>query len=607
MDKLKKFALRHGLLFLFMAAAAAFAGCTGTTKSSPPSNAGAPPSGSSVTVTVAPPSANVRAGATQSFSVIVKGSSNTSVTWQVNGVAGGSSATGTINSSGVFTAPSAVPGSNTVTVRAVSSADSSATGSSDITLQNPVPALSGIAPASVPAGAFAITLNGTGFVSGAQVLLAGSPLATNFVSSTQLMAAGNEASAGTFSVAVMNPNPGSAISASQNLQVTSATGGNPPPSCSGMSLGQSASLNGFVPFPADNLWNQDISSAPVDPNSAAIINFIGSGIGLHPDFGSGLYNGQSMGIPYLVVGSQQGPVPIIFTAYGDESDPGPMPIPVSALIEGYPAPGSGDRHVLVLDNNNCWLYELYSSYPNVASWNAGSAAVWDLSADEQRPYTWTSADAAGLPIFPGLARNDEVAAGQINHALRFTLQSSRAAFVPPASHWAANSSNALAAPMGMRLRLKSSFDISSFSAANQVILTALKKYGMIMADNGSSMYISGAPNDNWNNSDLHNLGSVTAADFEVIEMNLIYTAANVPAGASPAIASFTASSQSVSAGTPVTLSWNVTGASYLIVSPDIGAVRGTSTVVSPSQSTTYTLFATNAFGRTTATVNITVQ
>jgi hypothetical protein len=607
MDKLKKFALRHGLLFMFLAAATTIAGCTGTTKSSPPSNAGAPPPGSGVTVAVAPPSANVRAGATQSFSATVKGSSNTSVTWQVNGVAGGSAATGTISSSGMYTAPPAVPGSNTVTVRAVSSADSSATGSSAVTLQNPVPVLSGIAPASVPAGAFAITLNGTGFVSGAQVLLAGSPLATNFVSSTQLTAAGNEASAGTFSVAVMNPNPGSATSASQYLQVTSTTGGNPPPSCSGMSLGQSASLNGFVPFPADNLWNQDISSAPMDPNSAAIINFIGSGIGLHPDFGSGLYNGQSMGIPYLVVGSQQGPVPIVFTAYGDESDPGPMPIPVSALIEGYPAPGSGDRHVLVLDNNNCWLYELYSSYPNAASWNAGSAAVWDLTADEQRPYTWTSADAAGLPIFPGLARYDEVAAGQINHALRFTLQSSRAAFVPPASHWAANSSNALAAPMGMRLRLKASFDISSFSAANQVILTALKKYGMIMADNGSSMYISGAPNDNWNNSDLHNLGSVTAADFEVIEMNPIYTAANVPAGASPVIASFTANSQSVSAGTPVTLSWSVTGESNLIISPDIGAVRGTSTVVSPSQSTTYTLFATNAFGRTTATVNITVQ
>jgi hypothetical protein len=314
-----------------------------------------------------------------------------------------------------------------------------------------------------------------------------------------------------------------------------------------------------------------------------------------------------MGIPYLVVGAQQVPLPIVFTAYGDESDPGPMPIPVSALIEGYPIPGNGDRHVLVLDNSNCWLYELYSSYPNTANWNAGSAAVWDLTADENRPYTWTSTDAAGLPIFPGLVRYDEVAAGQINHALRFTLQSSRAAFVPPASHWDANSSNALAAPMGMRMRLKASVDISSFSAANQVILNALKKYGMIMADNGSSMYLSGAPDDRWDNNDLHNLGNITTADFEVVQMNPIYTAANVPTGANPAITAFTASSQLVSSGTPVTLSWNVTGASYLIVSPDVGAVRGTSVVVTPGQSTTYTLYATNAFGRSTATINITVH
>jgi IPT/TIG domain len=471
-----------------------------------------------------------------------------------------------------------------------------------------MPILSSIAPASVPAGAFAITVNGSGFVSGAQVVLAGAPLATTFVSATQLTATGSEASAGNYSVAVMNPNPGSATSASQTLQVTSTSGGGgPPPACSGMSLGQGSSLNGFVPFPSDSLWNQDISSAPVDPNSAAIINFIGAGIGLHPDFGSGLYNGQSMGIPYLVVGGQQPMLPIVFTAYGSESDPGPMPIPVTAQIEGYPAPGSGDRHVLVLDSSNCWLYELYSSYPNAASWNAASSAVWDLTADEQRPYTWTSADAAGLPIFPGLARYDEVAAGQIGHALRLTLQSSRAAFVPPASHWAANSTNALAAPMGMRLRLKASFDISSFSAANQVILAALKKYGMIMADNGSSMYISGAPDDRWDNSDLHNLGSVTTADFEVIQMNPIYTSANVPSGASPVINSFTASSQSVAAGTQVTLSWSVTGASYAIVSPDAGAVRGASTTVTPSQSTTYTLYATNAYGRTTATVSITVH
>jgi hypothetical protein len=561
-----------------------------------------------VTVKVSPSSANVRAGATQSFSAAVSGTSNTAVTWQVNGVTDGGSATGTISATGTYTAPSAVPANNTVTVRAISAASSSATASGAVTLWNPMPVLTSIATPSVPAGVVALTVNGSGFVSGAQVVLAGAPLATTFVSATQLTATGTENTAGNYSVSVMNPNPGSATSSSQNLQVTASSGGgNPPPSCGGMSLGQGGSLNGFVPFPSDNLWNKDISSAPVDANSAASINFIGAGVGLHPDFGAGLYNGSSIGIPYLVVGAQQATQPIVFTAYGDESDPGPMPIPVTAQIEGYPAPGSGDRHVLVLDSSNCWLYELYSSYPNAASWNAASAAVWDLTADEQRPYTWTSADAAGLPIFPGLARYDEVVAGQINHALRFTLQSSRAAFVLPATHWAANSSNALAPPMGMRLRLKASFDISSFSAANQVILTALKKYGMIMADNGSSMYISGAPDDRWENSDLHNLGSVTAADFEVIQMNPIYTSANVPSGASPAINSFTASSQSVSAGTPVTLSWSVTGASYLIVSPDVGAIRGTSVTVTPSQSTTYTLYATNAFGRTTATVSISVH
>jgi len=256
---------------------------------------------------------------------------------------------------------------------------------------------------------------------------------------------------------------------------------------------------------------------------------------------------------------------------------------------------------------NCFLYELYSSYPQTSSWAAGSGAVWDLLSSEQRPYTWTSADAAGLPIFPGLARYDEVAAGQISHALRFTLQNSQAAFLPPASHWAATSSSTLAAPMGMRMRLKASFDVSGFSAANQAILNALKKYGMIMADNGSNMYISGAPDNRWDNNDLHNLGQVTTSDFEVIQMTPLYTQNSVPSGAAPQITSFTASASFISAGTPVTLSWQVTGASYVIVSPDAGAVRGTSVSVTPTQSTTYTLYATNAFGRATATVSITVQ
>lgn len=382
----------------------------------------------------------------------------------------------------------------------------------------------------------------------------------------------------------------------------SSGGGTTNSACSVMSTGQGASLNGYRPFPSDNLWNQSISTSPVDPNSSAIINFIGSSTPVHPDFGAGEYNGSDMGIPYVVVGGSQSLVTINFTAYGDESDPGPMPVPANASIEGDPNPGSGDRHVLVLDNSNCWLYELYSAYPNSdGSWNAGSAAVWDLEADEQRPWTWTSADAAGLPIFPGLVRYDEVAAGKIQHALRFTLAQSQAAVVPPASHWAANSTNSLAAPMGMRLRLKSSFDISGFSSANQVILTALKNYGMIMADNGSSMYISGAPDTRWSNDDLHNLSQVQASDFEVVQMNPVYTASNVPQGASPTISSFT----STSSGSSFTLNWSSNG-EYFVISPQVGAVRGNSVSVSPTQTTTYTLYATNAYGQTTQTVTITV-
>jgi len=376
-----------------------------------------------------------------------------------------------------------------------------------------------------------------------------------------------------------------------------------------MATGAGASLNGFRPFPASNAWNQDISAAAVDPNSDSYINFIGTTVPLHPDFGSGEYQGSFIGIPYSIVDSSQAPVNILFNAYGDESDPGPMPIPANANIEGYPNPGTGDRHVLVLDNNNCWLYELYGSSVNTdGTWNAASAAVWDLQNYTQRPLTWTSADAAGLSIFPGLVRYDEAASGQIAHAIRFTLQNSVAAFVLPATHWAANSTAQFAAPMGMRLRLKASFDISSFSATNQVILTALKQYGMIMADNGSSMYISGAPDDRWSNDDLHNLTSLTASDFEVVTLGTVYTSANIPQGSAPNISSFTAgTSNPVSAGTAVTLSWTATGASYYIVSPQIGAVRGTTAVVAPSTTTTYTLYATNEFGRTTATVTVTVQ
>jgi hypothetical protein len=374
-----------------------------------------------------------------------------------------------------------------------------------------------------------------------------------------------------------------------------------------MSLGRGASLNGFVPFPSDNAWNQDISAAPVDPNSSAIINFIGDSTPLHPDFGAGLYGGQTIGIPYIVVSGSPF-VPIKYTAYGSESDPGPMPVPKNAPIEGYPNPGNGDRHVLVLDRDNCWLYELYSSYSQKnGSWEAASGAVWDLLNDEQRPYTWTSADAAGLSVFAGLARYDEVASGAIHHALRFTLQNSETAFTPPASHWAGNSSSPYAAPMGMRMRLQASYDISSFPPQAQTILAALKTYGMIMADNGSSMFISGDPDNRWNNDDLGTLKSVPASAFEVVLIDPLYTPNNVPTGPAPVISSFTANPQAVSSGQPVTLSWNVSGASYFAVSPQVGAVRGASVIVTPTATTTYTLVGTNAYGRSTAKVKVTVQ
>jgi hypothetical protein len=378
--------------------------------------------------------------------------------------------------------------------------------------------------------------------------------------------------------------------------------------CAGMSLGQNSNLNGFVPFPAADPWNQNVTTATVDPNSANIIAFIGTTTPLHPDFGAGQIGKSTIGIPYQVV-SAQPTVAITYTQSGSESDPGPMPIPANALIEGYPKNGgAGDKHVLVLDRDNCFLYELYDSVlQSNGSWKAGSGAVWDLNNDSQRPYTWTSADAAGLPIFPGLVRYDEVASGAIHHALRFTLPASIAAIIPPAKHWAANSTQTYAAPMGMRLRLHADFDISSFSASNQVILTALKTYGMIMADNGSSLYISGDPSNSWNNTDLHALTGVTAADFDVLNESPLYTSANIPTGAAPTITSFTASPATINSGASSLLSWSGSGASYYIVSPQIGAVRGTSVMVTPTATTTYTLYSTNQFGRTTATVKVTVQ
>ena len=289
-------------------------------------------------------------------------------------------------------------------------------------------------------------------------------------------------------------------------------------------LGPGASLHGKQLFPPDNPWNQDISQMPVDPNSTNLIGSIGLVTGLHADFGT-VYNGAPNGIPYVVVSGSQMPVPINFVAYGDESDPGPYPVPPDAPIEGGSA-STGDRHVLVIDRDAWKLYELGAAFPinNGASWNANCGAMFDLNSNALRPAGWTSADAAGLPIFPGLVRYDEVfEQGFIGHALRFTVQNTRHAYVSPARHYASSSTNPNLPPMGMRVRLKASVDISSFSLAMQVILRAMKQYGMMVADNGSNWYVSGAPDPRWSDSDLHNLGLIKGSDFEVVQMGTIVT------------------------------------------------------------------------------------
>jgi hypothetical protein len=312
--------------------------------------------------------------------------------------------------------------------------------------------------------------------------------------------------------------------ASNRVRVGIGHVGGGPPDDSGPipDLGAGASLHGKRVFPTDNAWNQDVSNLPVDPNSANLIASMGLTKNLHPDFGT-VYAGAPNGIPYIVVNGAQPLVPITFDAYGDESDPGPYPVPPNAPIEGGPT-SSGDRHVIVIDRDNWKLYELYSAFPinSGASWRAACGAVFDLSSNAQRPAGWTSADAAGLPIFPGLVRYDEVfELGEITHALRFTAQHTRRAYVAPARHFASSSTNPNLPPMGMRVRLKASFNINGFSPAMQVILRALKKYGMLLADNGSDWYISGAPDMRWNDDELGTLKSIKGSDFEVVQMGTI--------------------------------------------------------------------------------------
>ena len=264
-------------------------------------------------------------------------------------------------------------------------------------------------------------------------------------------------------------------------------------------------------FPRTNPWNTHVDKLPVAPNSDAIIRSIGMDVGLHPDFGSGLYDGQPIGIPFDVVTRNTRRTRVSFE-YAEESDKGPYPIPRNVHIEG-----GGDRHALLIDRDKCRLYELFALTGSESSRQAGSGAIWNLRSNKLRPAGWTSADAAGLPIFPGLARYDEVARGVIDHALRFTAARTRRAYVYPARHYASSLTDPNLPPMGLRVRLKAGFDVGGFRKQARVILVALKRYGMMVADNGANWFIGGAPNAHWNNDDLHTLGRVKGADFEVVQ------------------------------------------------------------------------------------------
>jgi hypothetical protein len=387
-----------------------------------------------------------------------------------------------------------------------------------------------------------------------------------------------------------------------------------------MSLGDEASLNGFVPFPSTYAWNTNIASAPLDPNNTLITTASGfAGEHLHHDFSS--VAGGDYGIPYVVVDSSITPlVPIDVVAYASQSDVANAPFPPNAPIEGNPAACTGgpnnyqgDQHVLVLDRNACMLYETFNSVYCSGSWSADSETIWDMQASEMRPWGWTSADAAGLAIFPGLVRYDEVASGAINHAIRFTLPATKddangGYFVEPATH-AAGVYWGVSNVMGMRIRLMASFDISGYSAANQVILTAMKNYGMILADNGSYFFFQGVPDPRWDDDDLENLDSIQSSNFEVVQMTPEFPGwdtGTAPTGNPPTINSFTASLATVTAGTPVTLTWNTSNDSYDYIDL-LGGVHGESVTITPTVTTTYTLTATNQYGPSTAQVTVTVQ
>ena len=612
---------RKTLSGLMSLATLCVAGCgttytTTTTKTPPPS-----PTITSVAVTCA--ASTLQPGQTSQCSATVSGTGNYSsaVSW--------TAISGTVSTTGLYTAPATAPASGSDNVKATSTEDTTKQGSAEISISAPAPptitavslvcAPSSIAdnqtatctPAVTGTGAFTNTVN-----------LSVSPAAAGTLSTATGVSSGTAVTftpaAGSNSVTITATSTADATkSHSAAIAVTAAVAG---ASCAGMSLGDNASLNGFVPFTPTTAWNTDISAAPLDPNNAAITSAAGfAGLHLHHDWSS--VAGGNYGIPYVVVDSSITPlVPVSVVDYASESDVAAAPFPITAPIEGAPADCAGwpdnyigDSHVLVLDRHACMLYETFNTHRCSGAWSASSETIWDLKNYDRRPWGWTSADAAGLPIFPGLVRYDEVASGAINHAIRFTMQQTKndangGYFVAPASH-AAGTTYGASNIMGMRIRLKASFDISGFSAANKVILSAMKKYGMILADNGSYFYFQGVPDPRWNDDDLHNLDAIQSSNFEVVQMTPAfpgYDANTAPGGEPPTINSFLSSASSVAAGTPVTLTWNTSNDSYDFIDV-LGGVSGGTVTTTPTKTTTYTLNATNQFGRTTMQVTVTVH
>jgi hypothetical protein len=285
-------------------------------------------------------------------------------------------------------------------------------------------------------------------------------------------------------------------------------------------IASASNVGGCQVFPSNNPWNQNVSKLPVRSDSATLVGRISATGGrtmLHPDFGGG----GAYGIPFKVVPSTQPRVPIHYTAYGDESDPGPFPIPANAPVEGGSS-STGDRHVLVVQQATCHLFELYDAHWRGSGWDAASGANWNLASNKLRPLGWTSADAAGLPILAGLARYNEVHSGVINHALRFTVAKTQHGYILPATHAASSSTDPTLPPMGLRLRLKASYDLSRFHGQSLVILRALKQYGMIVADNGGSWFITGAADPRWNDDDLNQLKTVPGSAFQAVNTGPIH-------------------------------------------------------------------------------------